>query len=95
MNQHLDLVSLYGTWSDLGGYQFLVVTHPSGTHYTVINLNGYDYGGGASAVYEITDVKGLDAILSTQGEKDQYAFKQEVMEWCKSQVKDSLTLRSS
>lgn len=93
MNQHFDLISIYGAWGDLGGYQFLVQTTPSGTHATVINLDGSDYGGGVTAVYEISDTKSLDKILDTQGSVDPYAFKKCVMDWCKSQVKDSLTIR--
>ena len=91
-HQHLDLISIYGTWSDVGGDQFLVQTHPSGIHCTVLDLCGSDYGGGVSAVYEISDVKTLDKILATQDSLNPYTFKRNVMDWCKSQISNSLTI---
>lgn len=53
---HLTLpndIQVFGTWSDVHDYQFMVDWYEAGTKCLVILLSGSDYGGGITGYAEI------------------------------------------
>jgi hypothetical protein len=64
--------TIYGEWSDTGGYQVLVFEHPNGLVCDIFFMDGCDYGGGINHYYLGVSAKLIPSADEATPERDFY-----------------------